>query len=620
MHDEGTHSPNGTHSEASASRVKKKEVKFASADMTHLKHDVGPASPRGGDHSQNTDDWLKTDEEFDMENQGKNDPVREVLAKMFSSLYYDLFLATVLSINLIQIVSETDTTAKQEDDPTITTAMWIYVVGRCLTVIYCIEILMRMYLLKWGFFSNRSNTMDAIIVGGDVLIALVGSAITSFNALRMFRLLRLGRAHKIVSMVPELSLMMKGMVHAARSIFWGVCLVTLILVLWSVAAVQMIHPLNKKLNLEDPTKYEGCERCPRAYESVWSCVVTFTQTLLGGDSWGLTSLQIIEAYPPTFVFFLAVLATVTMGLLNLIMAVIVDASMQSRKESAVELCMSKEKEYKEHADNLMRICGELDEDGSGTLTFMEMMNGYRTHMEFRMAIQSLDLTREDMKMVFSILDTDGSGDVEYKEFVECMLKMKTADGPATAVFMQHHMKDLLLHVRKQLDETHKVQHAVAAVQQEVDVILKEEMIALKNQLAESLLSGMPKPEWSAASGKAPLDSLEASLKASAMAGKEASRGYAQDGPPNGGDRSHTPGRGGLHGSSSTSSPEPSWNASAWDAADAAPMRPNSPLRAPEAKRSPGPSVTTPGERVHDERPGSQRGASPVRIQPSFASS
>merc|ERR1711920_822210 len=103
----------------------------------------------------------------------------------------------------------------------------------------------------------------------------------------------------------ELHRLLRGMFGAIRALFWGMALISMILVLFEILAVQIIHPI--ALELE-----EECAECVHAFESVFRATLTFYQQLLAGDSWGTVSVPIVTAVPETWLFFATVLTTVNL--------------------------------------------------------------------------------------------------------------------------------------------------------------------------------------------------------------------------------------------------------------------------------------------------------------------
>merc|ERR1719359_2715100 len=107
-------------------------------------------------------------------------------------------------------------------------------------------------------------------------------------------------------------------------------MILVVLMMWSIVTVELVHPLNEEIAKEG--LYDGCDRCPRAFASVAQAMLTFIQTIIAGDSWGTLALPLIEKQPWTALIFMSVLLTVQLGLLNLILAVIVDRAAEARAQ------------------------------------------------------------------------------------------------------------------------------------------------------------------------------------------------------------------------------------------------------------------------------------------------
>merc|ERR1719401_278388 len=105
----------------------------------------------------------------------------------------------------------------------------------------------------------------------------------NFSVLRAFRLVRLLRAFKALSMFPELKALLGSFACALKAIIWGVILIVGVIAIWSILAVQLIHPLNREVAGQD--YYKGCDRCPEAFASVFKASLTIFQTIVAGDSW-----------------------------------------------------------------------------------------------------------------------------------------------------------------------------------------------------------------------------------------------------------------------------------------------------------------------------------------------
>merc|ERR1712066_823809 len=100
---------------------------------------------------------------------------------------------------------------------------------------------------------------------------------------------------------------------------------------------------------------------------------------------------------------------------------------------------------------LLQVCADMDMDGNGELSFEEIVQGYKTNPEFSESLKLMDVGKEDLHTVFSILDSDRSRAVTYLEFVDQLHKMKTEESHTLLVFIKHYVGEIRQKVSEQLD-------------------------------------------------------------------------------------------------------------------------------------------------------------------------
>jgi Ca2+-binding EF-hand superfamily protein len=154
-------------------------------------------------------------------------------------------------------------------------------------------------------------------------------------------------------------------------------------------------------------------------------VLTYFQQIIAGDSWGQVCVPIIEEAPVTFVFFLSVFVSVALTMMNLILAVIVESSMESRTDDLHDQAVNAEKEKISIKERLLEYCKQMDTNCNGSICMEELLIGVKDCQEFCDALTTLGIGQEDLAMVFNVLDDDLSGEVEYKEFVEQLYRLKS---------------------------------------------------------------------------------------------------------------------------------------------------------------------------------------------------
>ncbi|CAE7519681.1 CACNA1E [Symbiodinium sp. CCMP2592] len=340
---------------------------------------------------------------------------RVVLSQAFESC-----MGLVILINFGFIVFESDRDSKCYPDyagrydacPQRSELLeWLRLVNLTLLSVYTLEALCRAFVERSQYFCNRWNVVDllAVLLGWPTVLSL-GSG--NLHLLRMVRFVRLIRALRVIISVPELYLLVTGFSSSIKAIIFGSLLLVAALVFWAVIAVEVLHPIISVL------PYPDCGNCSAGFSGIFAATVTLFQQMVMGDAWGAISLPLIEAAPWTFPVLFVMMMTVSLGAMNLILAVIVERAAQGRDKDQERKIKQKEEERSKNMIDLAVLCATMDEDNSGSLSLVEMLHGYDRNEEFRKLMQVMDIKRDDMQTIFRVLDSDDSGEVSYFEFCQ----------------------------------------------------------------------------------------------------------------------------------------------------------------------------------------------------------
>jgi hypothetical protein len=341
--------------------------------------------------------------------------------KATNSHQFEIFCASIILFNMLLVILETDQSADDGEPDT-----WIKAATYSLLGFYTLELSTKLYILRVPFFYDTWNVLDFCIVSVDLILLIVGFIVAnmpSVAVLRVFRLVRLARAFKAAKQFRELNALIRSFGFAMKAIFWGILMIVMILTIWVILAVQLIHPINVRIS-ENSSVYRDCDRCPRAFSTVFESCLTFWQQVVAGDSWGEVSLPIITEAPWTCMFFMGVLVTVNLTMLNLILAVIVEAGARANEEDMHDKAVQEQKKVRQAEARLIELCQLLDVDSSGSLNIEEFLNGFENNKEFSDCLQLMSVTKSDINMIFNICDEDGSGDVNYVEFVDQLRRIR----------------------------------------------------------------------------------------------------------------------------------------------------------------------------------------------------
>mmetsp|Transcript_62518 Transcript_62518/g.114873 ORF Transcript_62518/g.114873 Transcript_62518/m.114873 type:complete len:600 (-) Transcript_62518:300-2099(-) len=401
---------------------------------------------------------------------------------------FDLTMGIIIVINMVVMVINVNESVSEEGDDE-DEIKWTNVFGWGVLLIFVFELAVRLIALQCGFWSDPWNVADFVIVTVDVVFSLVGifaGELFPASILRIFRLAKLARVSKVLMVFPELRLLLAGLLSSMRAIFWGTVLMGLFLLVWSMMAVVLIHPVAKNID------FEGCTRCPRAYSSVWQASLTLWQQIVTGDSWGEATIPVIEKHPITVLFFVPVFLSIGLAVMNLMLGVVVTVAQTAYESKLEEVNATKAFIKLQHQSNVLELCSEMDTDSDGVLSRDEIHAGFVHPGQFRDCMQALGITDDDFEIAWAVLDADQSGEVSYKEFVTCLCTMKSSDTHFMLTYIKYYITWMRSALMEQINKQHqesqsierKLQQTLDLVEEQEDAILHDEELILNKLKAD----------------------------------------------------------------------------------------------------------------------------------------
>jgi len=366
---------------------------------------------------------------------------RKRVATVVLSPQFEWSMSIVIMVSIILVIIDVDHMAYDDAPP-----RWLTMSNLVVMFVYFCEVLARLYVHRIKFFSDAFRVYDLVIITIDISFTVILSVMETQFVLpvvlsRVGRVMRVTRALRMLAIFPELGFMIRGITFAAKSLLWGLLMLVLTICFWSILAVLFIHPLvqDMKSQWEDTT---CSSRCPRAFESVATAMLTLCQQLVVGEGWSDLNTPIIERYPATAFFFLPVLVTTNLAVLNLLLGVIVERATEAKAVSIKEEAAKKDREFAEAGQYLYDMCRAMDIDQSGRLTLEELTVGFEENVNFSKILRVMDIDRKDLEVVFNMLDEDGSGDVAYEEFVEQLHMMKSHESHTLLIFIKFYVMEI----------------------------------------------------------------------------------------------------------------------------------------------------------------------------------
>lgn len=356
----------------------------------------------------------------------------------------------LIMLNFLVIVLETDfrsvikvgIASQPELDAAAKSLTVLEVVNNVFLGIYSVECIVRLAILRLRFFSSSWNLLDLVLLifgwTSFVLeILLVPATSSMLRVLRMIRLLRLSR---VFVGFRELRTLIWGLTQCMKTLFWATGLIFLTLTVWSIVAVEYVTPVMVDID------YGACTWCTAAFQNVMTSNLTFFQ-IISGDGWSTLARPIIDLHPWTAPIFVSVILVVCFGLLNLIIAAIVDTAAQAR-EADVEVLAECAMEARDEAWKTFHdLCAQLDTDKDGEICLEELREGLKRDQRLRDYFSVMEVAEEDMVELFELLDEDKSGDLSYEEFHHQLYKMKTLAVKTQLFYVTRYVQ----HIQRQLD-------------------------------------------------------------------------------------------------------------------------------------------------------------------------
>lgn len=219
---------------------------------------------------------------------------REKIRCFIESSKFQNFIITLIIINAISLGLETNADIMKA---------WgaaIHALDSTILLIFVIEILLRLYVLRTAFFRDPWCLFDFIVVS----IALVPAS-GPFEVLRALRVLRVLR---LLTMVPSMRKVVAGMIASLPGLGSIGVMMSIVFYVAAVIATNLFG-----------------ERFPEWFGSLGNSAYTLFQVMTL-ESWSMGIVRpVMEVYPYAWTFFLPFILIATFTMLNLLMAVIVNA-------------------------------------------------------------------------------------------------------------------------------------------------------------------------------------------------------------------------------------------------------------------------------------------------------
>jgi hypothetical protein len=316
------------------------------------------------------------------------------------------------------------------------------------TAVFLLELVARILVCGWrSFVPGLGGTLGNLLDAGLVLITgvlaqwvlpyiplAIMQGNTFLQTLTVLRALRLIRVVRIVARVRafhEVWLLLRGLTHSMRVLFWTIVVFFFVIYIFAVFGVVLLSStVQEKYEAALATREDQDAEELRELDSLLGGIFPLMFTLvqvLTLDSWSSIARPLMTYVSWSWAYFCLYICIAVFVLMNLITSIIIDNAMKMSQTDADEVLAHRDMERRAALQQFERLFASIDADGSGSLTREEFRAAFDIP-EIANQLCLLDIHFEDCEDIFNLLDT-GDGVLSLQEFFEGVTRM---EGGATA--------------------------------------------------------------------------------------------------------------------------------------------------------------------------------------------
>lgn len=303
------------------------------------------------------------------------------------------------------------------------------------TAIFSLEMIVKMAILKSRYFHFGWNRVDFVLVAVSVLelwvlpfLNLGDSDTTNLTIVRVLRICRVARMARLFKVCKELWCIFKGIVDSFRTIFWVCVLLSMGLYVCSIFCVEIIgrdvegiypgHDDDSALvesEYDDWNSFVYFGNIPRSMYTLFNVILL--------AEFETISRPIFEKQPFMTIFLVAFVIFTTFGLLNVIIGVVCDNTLEAAKQLDEDMDLNKKIQQLWEFNKLRDLVFAIDEDHNGVVSDQEIKKAWKDPV-FRQLLQDVHFPRGwSPKELACLLDRNGDKEVKFSEFIQTFSRL-----------------------------------------------------------------------------------------------------------------------------------------------------------------------------------------------------
>jgi voltage-gated sodium channel len=271
-------------------------------------------------------DYVNPEKRTDARAASSEPASRQAVRRLVEAERFQNAIVGVILVNAIVLGFETSETAMAYAGGLLQT------LDRIAVAIFVLEILAKLYVYRWRFFASGWNLFDFVIVAAALIPA--GREMAVLRSLRILRALRL------ISTMPKMRQVVQGLLGAIPAMGTVILLLSLIFYVSAVMATTLFG-----------------ESFPDWFGDIGLSLYSLFQ-IMTLESWSMGIVRpVMEAYPYAWAFFVPFILVTSFTVLNLFIAIIVNAMQQAHDDDAAAERDVILREVRELRQDIARLAG-----------------------------------------------------------------------------------------------------------------------------------------------------------------------------------------------------------------------------------------------------------------------